>query len=216
MSVPGAKPSVPGATNVATAVARRSAPYRMRLALGTPSRLPTSSVTRSNTAAGVASAATSVAIRRSAVCSPARTRVARSLSTRRRSGARRSGMSASVATTLSGRTPPRAPLGRPGAAERGPGADRDPAPLAARLAHLGDEPGLGRAGTQRALPQQPLGRDRRAVAVDHAVEHRLGPVAAQLPARPAEDLLRGGVAVGDDSLRVAHDQPLGHRVHDRA
>src|SRR3954452_18314618 len=46
-------------------------------ALGTDNSWPTSVVTRSNTALGAASPATSVAIRRSAVCSSARPRRAR-------------------------------------------------------------------------------------------------------------------------------------------
>jgi hypothetical protein len=45
------------------------------------------------------------------------------------------------------------------------------------------------------------------------VEDGFGPAAAQILAPAPEDLLGGGVAVGDDAARVAHDQAFGHRVH---
>jgi hypothetical protein len=104
-------------------------------------------------------------------------------------------------------------LGPASRAENGRGVDRHPATLAVGPAHARDEPGLRRAGGERVLAEQPLGRDGGAARVDARVQERPGPDAPELVAPPSEDLLGRGVAVGDDPHRVADDESLGHRVH---
>ena len=94
-------------------------------------------------------------------------------------------------------------------------AGRHPAGRAVRPDDARDDAGLGRAGAQRVVAEQPLGGDAGAGVVHDLVEDVLGPLPPQLRALPAEDLLGRGVAVADRPARVAHDEALGHRVHHR-
>ena len=96
-------------------------------------------------------------------------------------------------------------------------ADRHPRRSPSGRRHPRDEAGLRRAGCA-ARPRRAAARARpRRRRCRRRVEHRLGPAGREARrARAPEDLLGGGVAVGDDPAGVADDQPLGHRLHDRA
>ena len=171
---------------------------------GRRSRRATSSVTRSKTALGGASLATSVAMRRRAACSSARARVARSLATRRCSASRRCGDVAQRRDDA---------LGPAAGVEDGRRADRDPAgvPSGAQRAVS------GACGRRDRAPRRPgAGRgDRLSSASTAAPRTSSGRRPRSASRSQAEDLLGGRVAVGDDPARVADDEALGHRLHHR-